>query len=112
MRISLAAVLVSSGLLVSCGSDGEPTGSTCPPDSTLTYASFGQTFIATNCLSCHASRESPRLATLADIQANRGEIDKVAAAGPNAVNTIMPEDGSVDTAERQRLGEWLACGAP
>ena len=40
-------------------------------------------------------------------------IDEQAAAGPNAVNTIMPEDAPKPTeAERRQLGEWLACGAP
>ncbi|HXK17733.1 MAG TPA: hypothetical protein VNG33_08020 [Polyangiaceae bacterium] len=52
------------------------------------------------------------MTTQAAVAASRDEIDLVAAAGPNAVNTQMPEGGSVTTAERQKLGEWLACGAP
>ena len=38
--------------------------------------------------------------------------NRAAAAGPKAVNTYMPDGASVDEAERRKLGEWLACGAP
>ena len=111
-----AALLVIGGVAVSaCGGDeGEATGSTCPTDPTLTYANFGQEFFRTNCLACHAATgpESPKFDTVDQIRAHRSEIDKEAAAGPNAVNTAMPDGGSVAEAERRKLGEWLACGAP
>jgi mono/diheme cytochrome c family protein len=109
LGLSLAA------LLPGCGEEeGEPTGSTCPDDSTLTYESFGQAFFATNCLSCHGSGgpESPKFDTVEQIRSNSAEIDRQAAAGPDATNTFMPETGSVATEERKKLGEWLACGAP
>ena len=33
-----------------------------------------------------------------------------AAAGPDAVNTLMPPDGDKPTEEQRRqLGQWLAC---
>jgi len=115
-RLSRAVVVAVFALpcaVAACGSStGSPTGSTCPSDSTLTYANFGQAFIANNCLSCHTSREAPTLTTQAAVAANREEIDLVAAAGPSSVNTQMPQGGSVTTADRQKLGEWLACGAP
>ena len=39
-------------------------------------------------------------------------IDRYAAAGPDAVNEIMPENGDAPSeAERRKLGEWLACGS-
>jgi hypothetical protein len=99
---------------VGCGEDGEATGSTCPTTQTLTYESFGQEFMTKHCLACHSATgpESPKFDTLEQIQANLSAIDKAAAAGPNAVNTSMPEGGSVDEAERRKLGEWLACKAP
>ena len=116
-RWPLALSALIGGLaLPACSSEGlgDPTGSTCPDDSTLTYANFGQAFFRTNCLSCHSSSgpESPKFDTLAQIQGNTGDIDRAAAAGPSAVNTYMPESGSVSEAERRQLGEWLACGAP
>lgn len=107
-------IFVAAGL-AACGSGpGDATGSTCPADSTLTFANFGQAFMQSHCSSCHSASgpESPKLDTVAQIRSASGEIDRSAAAGPNAVNTYMPEDGSVDEAERRKLGEWLACGAP
>jgi len=110
--------LVSSLFVVStlaaCGSGpGDSTGSTCPSDSTFTYTNFGQAFMQSHCLACHSASgpESPKLDTLAQIRAASGDIDRSSAAGPNAVNTYMPEGVSVDESERRKLGEWLACGA-
>jgi uncharacterized membrane protein len=67
-----------------------------------------------HCLACHSANgpESPKFDAIAEIRAASGEIDRSAAAGPNAVNTYMPESGSVAETERRKLGEWLACGAP
>lgn len=109
-----AASLTALSCLACGGGLGDPTGSSCPDDSTLTYDTFGQAFIQTNCLSCHGSArpESPKLDTREQIEANRDAIDRAAAAGPDAVNTYMPDGGSVAEAERRKLGEWLACGAP
>lgn len=98
-------------LLVACG--GGPTGSTCPTGSTPTYDNFGRQFFASYCDRCHAVNQAPSMRTLAEIRARRTEIDLQAAGGPNAVNTSMPESGTAPSeAERRRLGEWLACGAP
>jgi hypothetical protein len=111
----LTLALVAAALGGACGSGlGDSTGSTCPTDSTLTYANFGQNFMQTYCLACHADNgpESPKLSTLAEIQGHMSDVDRAAAAGPNTVNTYMPEGGSVPEAERRKLGEWLACGAP
>lgn len=106
--------LSACALLLGCGSKGEATGSTCPTDSTLTYTNFGKEFFQTNCLACHGSSgpESPKFDTLEQIKSHKSEIDREAAAGPNAVNTDMPDGKSVDEAERRKLGEWLACDAP
>lgn len=109
----MLALVLLANLAAACSSDsGQATGSTCPVDSTLTYENFGQAFMTSYCLSCHTNREQPMLTTLSAIQAHIDDIDRVAAAGPDATNTVMPEDGSVPAAERQKLGEWLACGAP
>ena len=110
-----AALLLLPASLAACGSGpGDSTGSSCPPDSTLTYANFGKAFMQDHCLACHSTTgpESPKLDTLAQVQAAAGDVDRSAAAGPTTVNTYMPEGASVDEAERRKLGEWLACGAP
>lgn len=114
--LGAAMLLVGGGAVSACGGDeaGEATGSACPDDASLTYDSFGQAFFQTNCLVCHSAKgpQSPKFDTVEQIRANISEIDKEAAAGPNGVNTAMPEDGSVSEADRRKLGEWLACGAP
>jgi uncharacterized membrane protein len=115
-RLRYVSVLVAAAILAACGGDGpgDSTGSTCPSDSTLTYANFGQAFVRDHCLACHAPSgpESPKLDTLERVRAAKSDIDRSAAAGPNAVNTYMPDGSSVAEAERRKLGEWLACGAP
>ena len=111
----VVSLLMATASLAACGSGlGDSTGSTCPTGSTLTYANFGQAFIQTNCLACHSASgpESPKLDTLAQVQTNKTDIDRAAAAGPNGVNTYMPDGSSVAEADRRKLGEWLACGAP
>ncbi|MFO0675565.1 MAG: hypothetical protein U0169_03465 [Polyangiaceae bacterium] len=120
LSASLVVVaILASSVLAACGSSttgsgggNQATGSTCPTGSTLTYENFGKAFIQTNCLECHETKENPKLTSLATIQSVAKDIDREAASGPNATNTSMPEEGSVSTEDRKKLGEWLACGAP
>lgn len=101
---------------------GAPTEAVCPPTDPPTYASFGQAFFETYCADCHSSATNDRHGapgnqnydTEAEILRHAEDIDGVAASGPAATNTSMPEVGSVvpaapTTAERARLGEYLAC---
>lgn len=103
---ALLALALSAAACTTAQSTGIDSVS-CPTDSTLTYASFGQAFFADYCTSCHTSRESPTLATQAQIQAHASQILEEAV-----YTTAMPEGTAVSTAEREQLGEWLACGAP
>ncbi|MBF5045396.1 hypothetical protein FGE12_23520 [Aggregicoccus sp. 17bor-14] len=100
---------------------GSATGATC--DSSLTYANFGQGFMTAYCTSCHdahlqgpARSDAPadhNYDTLAGVQKWKSEIELFAAAGPQATNTQMPPSRPTpDLAARQKLGAWLACGAP
>ena len=102
---------------------GPPTGSTCPPSSTLTYANFGRQFMEDYCVRCHDSaltgadrKGAPSFHdfdTLFGIRAVANHIDETTAAGPAATNMGMPPDGDKPTLEeRQLLGEWIACGMP
>lgn len=105
-RLLLAILFTAMG----CG--GGATGATCPTTNPPTYENFGRQFFASYCDRCHANATRPSLATLAQIQANRTAIDLASAAGPNGTNTSMPEGSPAPTAaERERLGQWLACGA-
>lgn len=117
---------------------GEPSGATCPAGSTLTYETFGQSFMEQYCTSCHSSaltgaarhgapsdHDFDTLAAIHEVGAEH--IDLVAAAGPLHVNTAMPpteghagaptvshvdHESLPSEAERRLLGEWLACGMP
>lgn len=102
---------------------GPPTGAVCPADSTLTYASFGKSFMDEYCTRCHAStlhgaarHGAPAFHdfdTLAGIKNVADHIDETTAAGPVSVNEGMPDSGKLPSeAERTLLGEWIACGTP
>jgi uncharacterized membrane protein len=123
---SLALSLCASLVLLAAGCGGEDeeegseTGSTCPADSTLTYESFGAPFMEAYCTRCHSSDVAVpdrggaptdvNFDTLDGILAEADEIDELAAAGPDSVNSQMPpSDPRPSEAERRQLGEWLAC---
>lgn len=118
--MSLRSILVlgafGAGVTVAaaCGG-GSATGATCPPDSTLTYETFGKAFFEANCNRCHSAKtkgESPLYDDVTAIRANAKAIDEEAASGPDATNEEMPDDGDIPKSEREKLGQWLACGAP
>ena len=122
----LAALLAVSFLVDGCEhehEEGKPSGATCPTTQTLTYANFGMAFFAQYCTRCHsesvtgaARNGAPadhNFDTVADIVFNKDHIDEHAAAGPTVVNEEMPPTAPKPTeADRKKLGEWLACGAP
>jgi len=78
----------------------------CPPDSSLTYANFGDELFANYCVSCHDT-QSPVLTTQADIKAHAAAILDVAV-----YTDAMPQSDNMFLAEREKLGEWIACGTP
>lgn len=112
-----AIATVSTLLLVSgCGGSGRTSGAVCPDGGTaLTYANFGQNFMNQYCVQCHGptrAQDGYRFDSIANVQIHLGAVDSTSAAGPARTNTRMPEGMPVPTqAERQQLGEWLACGA-
>lgn len=101
---------------------GPSTEATCPPGSTLTYANFGQAFMTQYCTRCHSSTLSGEARmgapafhdfdTQIGVQQVANHVDQAAGAGPAATNDQMPPDGAMPTLEqRQKLAEWIACGA-
>jgi len=117
--IALAAAAIG---LAACSSpaDPMPSGATCPPGNTLTYDNFAAGFMASYCTRCHASTldgpDRHGAPLFHDFDSKLGilnvghHVDEYAAAGPRAVNELMPNDGAQPTlAERQQLGQWLAC---
>jgi len=107
--------------LAACSSDAPaPTGSTCPPTSTLTYDNFGKKFMEDYCLRCHSSTKTgaDRKGAPADhnfdtemgVLEAAEHIDEYAGKGPDATNTVMPPgDPRPSEIERQKLAEWIAC---
>lgn len=111
--------------LAACEEDeeGSPSGAVCPENSTLTWDNFGKPFMTNYCTRCHstaltgsARQGAPNDHNFDSAELVREEIehtDEQAAAGPDAVNTLMPIGVPTPSEdERRKLGEWLACGAP
>ena len=89
----------------------------------LTYETFGRPFMEQYCTRCHSSereggaRNGAPLAhdfhSVAGIALVEEHIDENAAAGPRAVNQVMPPTAPLPSeAERRNLGQWLACKTP
>ena len=121
--LALAFVLVAG--LASCGDDDhaherKASGAVCPPGSTLTYDTYGRSFMQSYCTRCHSSgimgearQGAPadhNFDSLRNIVVFADHIDQHAAAGPDATNADMPpSDPKPTDDERRKLGEWLAC---
>jgi hypothetical protein len=130
-------LVILSFVLVACSSAATPapTGAACPdPDpGTLTWDSFGQTFMASYCLDCHLStlthsaRNGAPLYhdydTLTGVLETAEHIDQDSGSGPDASNSRMPPSQCPSVAggplnrscpqpteaERANLSVWLAC---
>lgn len=116
--IPVAIALAIAG----CSSNAtrQPSGSVCPPDSTLTYEGFARPFMEMYCTECHSSElhgaDRKGAPLFHDFDSEFGivvvgdHVDEYAAAGPDAVNTMMPPgDPKPTLEERQQLGEYVAC---
>jgi mono/diheme cytochrome c family protein len=104
--------------LAGCGAETSIEDYPCPPDGTkLTYETFGSSFLAGNCQTCHGQSTGDRkgapsgydFGTLDDVRRYKGRIFARAAAD-NV--TMPPGPDDPPAAERAKLAEWLACGAP
>jgi hypothetical protein len=117
MRAELRVVVVAIAL-TGCFSGPTLEDEPCPPGGTaLTYDNFGAAFFGQWCEGCHAADAVHRhgaphaytFDTVEEIREHAARIFERAAAS----NTSMPP-GPDDPSEpdRERLAEWLACGAP
>ena len=75
----------------------------------LTYASFGQSFMSSYCVSCHGganAQKEVRLDTLAGVTAAKSKVKAEVGAG------AMPPRGAKapTAAERAQLTQWIDCG--
>ncbi len=85
----------------------------CPPGgTTLTYENFGKDFMDAHCVRCHGGPNgySSRAFTSVDnIRVQRRRI-YANAAGDNTFMPPGPDDPP--RSDRDKLANWLACGAP
>jgi uncharacterized membrane protein len=90
----------------------------CPPGGTqLTYASFGAAFLDSYCQRCHATAAGERHGAPAayafdDLAQVRRHASRVFARSAADNTTMPPGPDDPPAAERERLAQWLACGAP
>lgn len=71
---------------------------------TDTYANYGQSFMATNCRTCH--QHTSQFGTQAAVVSSLNSIESEISTGR------MPEDTSLSSTEKARVLAWLSCGAP
>jgi uncharacterized membrane protein len=100
------------------------SGATCPPLGAPTAQAFGEAFLDRYCRACHGAGvqgqaragapEGVDFDTPEAVRRWAAAIDAHAAAGPAGHRDAMPPAGSPlpTHEERERLGQWLACGAP
>jgi uncharacterized membrane protein len=114
MRSAIALLTLA---LASCGYETIDE-ITCPPEGTaLTFASFGRPFFVGRCNTCHSAETSSRQGapdnyvfdTRAQILEHKDRIF-ARSAGPNDSMPPGPDDPPRE--ERDKLAEWLVCGAP
>ncbi len=112
----LALALVS--LLGACKTETSIEDYPCPPGGTkLTYDTFGQAFIGQNCQICHgqatdARKGAPEGYDFGTLEAVRAKKDRIFARAAADNVTMPPGPDDPPEAERNKLAEWLACGAP
>ncbi len=112
-----AALAVAALALASCGYQTLDEA-TCPPAGTkLTYANFGQAFFSGHCNSCHSAETKNRKGAPESYFFNtRAAIvehqDRIFAESAGANDSMPPGPDDPALEERDKLAEWLVCGAP
>ena len=90
----------------------------CPQGgTTVTYDNFGKTFFAAWCNRCHSAPDgdrdgAPDAYAFDTVEAIRAQKERIfdRAASTNDSMPPGPNDPPLD--QRQKLADWLACGAP
>jgi uncharacterized membrane protein len=124
MRVICIFVLLSLIFsMIGCKGQEELSDHACPTPTTgtqtsaITYDNFGKDFFNTWCQSCHGASVTDRngapddifFDTRDDIWEQRVQVF-AQAADSNASMPIGPHGPS--DADRKKLADWLACGAP
>jgi len=110
-RLLFPAIL--GAVIAACSGADTIDQHACPPGgTTLTYDNFGKQFINDYCVSCHGGPNGYSSRAFTTVESIRASKDRI-YANAAADNTFMPP-GPDDPpkSERDRLADWLACGAP
>ena len=114
LHVLVLLALVAAGCKAETSIDDYP----CPKEGTkLTYASFGRNYLAQNCQNCHGQstdeREgAPEGFDFGTVEAVRDKKRRIFARAAADNVTMPPGPDDPPAAEREKLAEWLACGAP
>ncbi|MFT5583353.1 MAG: putative membrane protein [Cognaticolwellia sp.] len=98
-------------LMLACASQTPDTGPCVRP--TVTWDSFGQSFLITHCQGCHASTSPQRYGAPEGLSFDTRE--QSAELQSSIERTVldqesMPPAGGLNDDERELLAQWLACG--
>jgi len=85
----------------------------CPPGgTTLTYRNFGEAFFTSYCVYCHGGANGYSSRSFTTLEAIRSNRERIFLNSADDNTTMPPGPNDPPESERQKLGEWLACGAP
>jgi hypothetical protein len=118
MRLVGAQIILLLAL-TGCGK-GETTidERPCPQGGTsLTYDDFGRDFLSKYCQVCHGQGGTDRNGAPSDydfydVEMVRAFKDRIFARAAGDNTSMPPGPDDPPAADREKLAEWLACGAP
>ncbi|MDB5218860.1 MAG: hypothetical protein JWO86_6787 [Myxococcaceae bacterium] len=120
LQLSIAALLVPMLVMAAaaCKAETSIDDYPCPQGGTkLTYASFGEPYLAQNCQTCHGQASDDRKGApsgydFGTVESVRSHKDRIFARAAADNVTMPPGPDDPPSSERYQLAEWLACGAP
>jgi uncharacterized membrane protein len=112
-RLARGALAASLAALAACGDEAVPADDACADEPVLTWDTFGDAFLRTNCQGCHASTAPDRHGAPEDVtfdtrDESLAQRDRILARSAGAAPT-MPPGGGVDEVDRGKLTVWLTC---
>jgi hypothetical protein len=109
----LLASLALGAAAASCHVDTSIGDHPCPPrGTTLTYDNFGRPFFTVNCVRCHGGPNGYSSRSFTTVEAIRSQADRIFINAAADNESMPPGPDGPPTEERERLADWLACGAP
>ena len=114
----LVSIVFCIFVFSACQDAADDTSVECPPDSFLTWETFGDSFFRNWCTSCHSSdlatgfrQDAPREINFDSHTEAMLYNDRTLIRAGEALGGMPPLGGPTE-AERAMLVEWIQCGAP